>query len=178
MDGYMAAGTFPAGLESELSVRRLGQLMEACMALQTELPAFPTNQQHSIGRAMRVMAADAAFHLGSRVLMNEGATFLNMATHAGFRLRFHQAGRIRGAVRAVAIRALHQSFRDAVVYGLRELRADRGVAGVAKLRLGRLEQRTLQPAGLLLTLRHLEKLIERRLRLTFTGNSGGPREMT
>src|SRR5688572_19082527 len=124
-------------------MRRLSQFMEPGVALQAQLPAFAANQQHSIRRAMRVMAPDASFHLGCGVLMNERATFLHMASHAGFRLRLHKTGWIRRAVRAVAIRTFHQPLRDAVVYGLRELRADGGMARVAKFRLGGLKQGTL-----------------------------------
>src|ERR1700687_4690823 len=52
---------------------------------------------------------------------------------------------LRGAVRIVAIGALQQTFVDAVMNRLRELRLDIGVTGVAEVGLSGLQQIDLLP---------------------------------
>jgi hypothetical protein len=58
----------------------------------------------------------------------------------------------------MTIRALHQTLRNAVMDRLRKLTADRGMAGVAEVRLRTLQQAALKPSSLIGTLGHLKKM--------------------
>lgn len=135
------------------------------MTLQTELPAFPPNEKYAIGRTVRVVTGDAAFHLCRRMLVYEGSPLLHVALDAGFRRRLDEAGRIQSAVNAMTVRALHQSFRNPVVHGQSELTANRRVTGVAKVRLFGLQEAVLQPAHIIGSRRNLRKMRQRELRV-------------
>ena len=131
MHADVASHAFTAGLESKLAVRDPGLIVEAGMAFQAELPAFATHQQHPVRGAVGVMTSDAAFHLQRRMLENKWSAFLDVAGRAGFQSCFVQAGAVQRAMRAVAVSALHQAFRNAMVDRQRKLRLNRSVAGIA-----------------------------------------------
>jgi hypothetical protein len=58
----------------------------------------------------------------------------------------------------MTIRALHQTFGNAMMDRLSELTADSGMACVAKVRLGCLQQAALQPSRLVGALGHLKEV--------------------
>ncbi len=154
----MAAGALAAGLKAEPAVRHACLIVVSGMALQAELPPFAPHQQHAIGAAVRGMANGAAFYLQRRVFMDEWPALFRVAVDAGLRIRLVQAGAIQRAMRIVAVAALHQALRDAMVYRQRKLRLHRAVAVKAQRGLGLLQQTAVQPAHLVGNLRHLEKV--------------------
>lgn len=136
MHGHMAANAFAAGLEPQAAVRNPLLCVVSGMALQAELAAFATHQKHAIGASVRIVAGNASFHFDRGMLVDKRPALLRMAIHAGFRSWLVQAGHVLRTVRVVAVRTLHQSFRNAMVVGQRKLRLNRLVAGGAKSRLG------------------------------------------
>ena len=76
---------------------------------------------------------------------HEWAALFRMTIDADFPGCLTQHRLIVGAVRVVTIRALHQSFRNAMVCWQRKLRLKRRMAGVTQLRLRLPEQALVEP---------------------------------
>jgi len=102
-------------------------------------------QQFRIGGPVRGMAGDTAFHPDNRVLEHERPALIHVTLQAGHfvvvrRSQHGSAGsgpesRRDRAVRIMAIRALHRALIHTMFHRHIELRPDRGMAGIAKLRL-------------------------------------------
>jgi hypothetical protein len=90
MNRNMTPRAFSTGLKSEPAVRRLAQIVETGMALQTQLPPFASHEQHTIRGAMRTMTRGATFHLCRRMFVDIWAALLNVALNTSFRLSLHQ----------------------------------------------------------------------------------------
>ena len=106
------------------------------VAFQTHLPHLRANQHSRVGRSVLLMAGGAAVELHRRMLERERSALIAMALQA---TRFARRERLRhrrthGAVRVVAIHALHGIFRNLVPEGHFELRLDIGVAAFAQAR--------------------------------------------
>ena len=132
--------------------------VERGVALQAELPALTTHQEHAVGVAVRIVADHATLNSYRRMLEDVRPALLHVALDAGLPVRLVQAGPVQTAVRTVAVGALHQSFGDTVMDRQGKLGFDRAVTGVAGLRLGLLEQAVVQPADLVRKLRDLEEV--------------------
>ena len=158
----MAASAFTAGLKSQSAVRHGSLRMESGVALQAELTAFAPHQEHPVATAMRVVAGDAAFHFHSGMFIDERTPFFDVTIHTGFRARIIQAGKILRAVRVVAIRALHQAFRNTMMIRQREFGLHGLMACEAERWFRLLQQAVVQPARLVGDLRQLEEM---RLRI-------------
>ena len=89
----MAAGTLATGLEAQAAVRSRGLGVEAGVALQAELPAFPPHQHEVIGAAVGIVADHAAFHPHGRMLINVGPALLHVALDAGLPVGWHSGWR-------------------------------------------------------------------------------------
>jgi hypothetical protein len=109
--------------------------MNPGVALQTKFTPFTPNQKHAVRTAVRIVACGAAIDLPGRMFENKRPVFFDMTLRTRFRCRLDQIRCVWGAVWIVAIRALHQSFRNSMMYRQRELSLDHSVARVAKLRL-------------------------------------------
>lgn len=72
-------------------MRRLSQVVETGMTLQAQLPAFASDQQHSIRGAVRTMACDTAFHLCRWMLVNIRSPLFDMTLNASLGRRLNQA---------------------------------------------------------------------------------------
>ena len=66
--------------------------MKPGVALQAKLPAFPTNQQHSIGRAVWTMTDNTSLHFRRGMLVHKRTTLLDVALNTSFCLRLDEAG--------------------------------------------------------------------------------------
>lgn len=95
--------------------------VKAGVTLQTELAPFAAHQQHAVGAAMRIVTTDAPFDFYGGVFVHKGPALFHVTVHASFRSGLVEAGQILRAVRIVAVRALHQPFRDAMVLRQGEL---------------------------------------------------------
>lgn len=121
---------------------REGGRIRLRMALQAERVHIADVQQARVGRAVRRVAAHAAFRLHDRVLIGKRAGRLAVALRANGIL---VGGRtkilaVKRAVRIVAVAAGDEAFLDAVMKGLRKRGLNVGVALEAKLRLLGFEQ--------------------------------------
>lgn len=154
----MATRAFAAGLEAQPAVRNLRLIMESCMTLQAELPPFAAHQKQAVGAAVRIVAGDATFYFHCGMFKDKRPALFHMAIHTGLRTWIVQAGEILRAVRVVAVRTLHQSFRNAMVIGQRKLCLHGQMAGVAKRGLGLLQQAVVQPTRLVSNLRQLKEI--------------------
>src|SRR5688572_33350354 len=114
VDGDVAARAFTTCCEPQPSMRNVRSL-RIHMTLQAKEPALPPHHKHLIHAAVRRVAGTAPFHLYGGMLENKRAPLLAVARDASLPCGFLQHGLIAGAVRVVAIRAAHQSFRDAVM---------------------------------------------------------------
>ena len=102
-------------------------------------------QQARIGGTMRNMASFATVHTSRSVLKHKRPTLVGVALQAGLFVvqpLIHHPGtpgspprRRIGSVRIVAVTTCHESFIDAMFEGHRKLRADIGMALVAKIHL-------------------------------------------
>ncbi len=112
------------------------------MAFQAEQVDVTAAQQPWIGRSVRRVTCYATFSLDRRVLKCERAGLVRVAVEAELVLRGRGAQLMRKetAVRVVAVAAGHKSFIHLVVERLGEIRLHVEMAGVAKLRLCRLQQ--------------------------------------
>lgn len=161
MDCYVAADAFAAGLEAQPRVGHAELRVKSFVALEAKLPAFPPDEQLAVRASVRVMAGHASLNLCRGMFKNIRSAFFDVALHAGFRTGAGQRRGIIGTVRVVAIRALDQAFRHAVMDRLRKLGLNRLVAAVANLRFGLLQQAVVQPA---VFVRQLRQLIKVKLR--------------
>jgi hypothetical protein len=69
---------------------------------------------------------------------------------------------------AVAIRAFHQSFRNAVMNRLRKLSSDRCVAGVTKVGLRPFQQTVFKPPNVVRALGNLKEMLLSVLKVATT----------
>ena len=164
MYGDVAPNAFAAGLEAQAAMRNL-RGVKFRMAFQAKLAPLAPHQQHPVVAPMRIVASGAAFHLHRRMLVDKRSTLLHVALHAGFRACAYQAGCIYASVRIVAVRTLHQAFRNAVVFRQGKLCLNRLVAPEAKCRLRLLQQAVMQPASLVGQLRQLKEIRLRVLQI-------------
>ena len=128
------------------------------MTLKTKFASFPSDQHHAVDAAVRIVTGDASFQLSRRMVVDKGAVLFHMTLRAGLRYGANQIGSVGSAVRVVAIRTLHRSFRNSMMHGQRELRLYRSVTGVTELRLRRLQQTVSKPLHIVRTGNDLEKL--------------------
>ena len=139
MNGNVTANAFAACLKTQPAMRNRRLSRKSGVTLQTQLTAFSANQQHPIRTSMRIVAGDAAAAVSRdfsrRVFINEGSVLFDMARRACFRNRLDQIGRARCAMGIMAIRTLYRSLGNAMVHRQGELRLNRAVAAIAKLRL-------------------------------------------
>ena len=126
-------------------LRRVRPKPRAGMALQTDREQNRPLQEAGVGGPVREVAGFAAIDANGGVLEQEWPAFVGVALQArlfiGQRLIdhtrpcAHAPGRGGRAVRIVAIRAGHDAFIHAMLGRHVELRANRGVAVVAEVRL-------------------------------------------
>lgn len=178
MNRNMAPRALAAGLKSESTMRRLAKIVESGMTLKAKLAAFAPDQQHTIRGTVRIVARNTALYLRGRMLVHIGPSLFDVALNAGFRLRLHKTRRIQRSVRVVAIRTLHQSFRNTVMHRLRKLPANRCVARIAEVRLRGFQQAARKPARFIRELRYLEKVWLRRRGVPFTRVFDGINKVT
>ena len=110
MNRNVATNAFAARLEAETAVGDLSLVMEAGMALQTQLTAFATDEQVLRRGPVRVVAGDAAAHRDRRMLVDKWAVLLDVALGAGFvdvGRAERKARHVHGTVRVVAIGTPH-----------------------------------------------------------------------
>ena len=115
------------------------------MALQADRINIGGDQKARVRRSMRRMARDTAFGFDHRVLKGKWSRRLRMALATN---RILVGGRpqvlvLECTVRIMAVAACHQPFVHLVVEGLCERRFNIRMAGIAKLRLGDLQQARL-----------------------------------
>ena len=134
--------------------RRLGldavpltpQVAGAIMAFQAQRKYHRPRQHPGIGGAVRNVTGEAPIHADWGVLKNKRPAFVGMTVDARFfvglgllhisRPRRVSPGGLKRSVWIVAIRAVHETFVDAVLEGQGKLRAHVSVAAVAQIRLG------------------------------------------
>lgn len=167
MHRYVTAGTLAAGLKTQPAMGHTGLVVIPGVALQAKLPPFTPHQQHAVGAAVRGVASGATLHFRRRVLIDIRPALLRMAVHATLKIRFVQAGVVQRAVRIVAVAALDQALRHAMMHGQRKLRLHGAMAVEAQRRLRLLQQAALQPANLVRKLRHLIEMALRRTQVAF-----------
>ena len=112
-------------------------LVKVAVAFDAKLRNVIALEQFGITRAVRVVAACAAFDLRRRVFKHERPLLVCVALEAG-RIRAYGKPRLfllEPAVRVVAVRTLHRAFENLVMEWLCELRFRFVVAGHAQLRL-------------------------------------------
>lgn len=107
---------------------------------------------------MRRVAGRAAFHAGCSVLEYKRTALFRVARSTCFRSGLLQLMEVVGAVRRMAIGALHRAFRHAVMRGKRKCGADVAVALVAELGLIFLQQTAREPAMFFGQRRHGKEL--------------------
>ena len=123
----------------------------AVMAFEAHGKHCRAAQQLGIHRAMRAMAGFAAVHAHGGMLKDERPAFIGMAFQARFLIAKRLVDHLRtqphaprgreGAMRIVAIGALHKALVDAMLKGHGKLRPHRQMARVAKLFLLRRQQK-------------------------------------
>lgn len=144
MDGCVAQGTGLIFLGLVVGRPQWAERRRA-VTLQTQQVDLGYTQQARIGRAVRRVAAHAAFGLHRRVLVNEGALLLGMALVAegiASRSGAHLAQR-RRSVYVVAVAAGDEPLIYSMVVGAGKLGARRGMAAVAEFGLSLHQQLAL-----------------------------------
>lgn len=118
---------------------RRGEVHGIGVALQAQSIDVVHIQHAWVGRTVGVMTENASLSLDRRMLINERSCIFYMTLDANLVLRRSRAQlRIaKCSVWIVTIRALHQTFIDAVMKRTIEIRLDVRVAGVAERGLGR-----------------------------------------
>ena len=132
------------------------------MALETQESLLATLQQEVVHTSVGAVASNATLHSYRGVFENERPALLNMAFDAGLPMRLGQLEMVQVAVRIVAVRALHETLRDPVMFRQRKLRLDGAMTTEAKVRLSLLEQTLVEPAIIFGQLRHREECRLRR----------------
>src|SRR5262245_61944770 len=102
---------------------------------------------------------------------HEGAAFLDVTVDANFPVRLPQHWLIVCAVSVVAVRALHETFRNAVVYGQRELCMNSRMALEADPWLRQAQQALRQPTIFFFDSGCTEKLCLRQRRFNLVADS-------
>ena len=128
------------------AVRLTPQVAGAVMAFQAQHEYHWPSQHPGIGGAVRNVAGDAPIDADRGMLKNKRPAFVGMTVDTRFfvGLRLLHMARprcvsprgLKGSVWIVAIRAVHETFVDAVLEGQGKLRAHVSVAAVAQIRLG------------------------------------------
>lgn len=112
------------------------------MALQAQRVYVVPSQETWVRRTMRIVARTATFRFDRRVLINKRTCLFRMALYTdgvpGDAAM--QSFVLEGAVWIVAIAASHQPFIHFVMERLRKSGLHVGVAGIAELRLRKLEK--------------------------------------
>jgi len=144
----VTSAAFPARLEAEFAVRYRGLGVETGMTLQAKCAALSSHEKVPIDAAVRIVTSHAATCDAGWMFVQERTALLVMTSFTRLGRIADQACGIRSAVRIVAIRTLHQTFRNPVMYRQCKLRLYRSVAGIAKCRLRRFQQAVLQPLRL------------------------------
>ena len=127
------------------AVRLTPQVAGAVMTFQAHRKYHRPRQHPGIGGAVRNVAGSAAIHADRRMLKKKRPAFVGMTVDARFfvglgmlhiaRPRRVSPGGLKRSVWIVAIRAVHETFVDAVFEGQGKLRAHVSVAAVAQIRL-------------------------------------------
>ena len=128
------------------AVRLTPQVAGAIMAFQAHRKYNRPRQHPGIGGAVRNVAGEAPIHTNRGMLKNKRPAFVGMTVDARFfvglgllhmaRPRRVSPRGLKRSVWIVAIRAVHETFVDAVLEGHGKLRAHVSVAAVAQIRLG------------------------------------------
>jgi hypothetical protein len=134
------------------------KIARAVMAFEAQRKYLRAAQKPRVHAAVRRMTRAAAIDAYGGVFENKGPAFVYMALETGLfilqAVRHHSGPghhpgiRGVGAMGIMAIRALHEAFIDPVFDGHRELRANVGVALVAKIGL-RFGEEVLRRRGLM-----------------------------
>src|ERR1700722_14416373 len=109
MDSRVASCASAVCLETHTAV---GHIIcdRVYVALQVEEALFGAYQQRAIDAAVRCVASDAALNLGCWMLENKWSAFFRVSLNASLGTVAHQFGAVGGAVRIVAVRAVHGAF--------------------------------------------------------------------
>ena len=128
------------------AVRLTPQVAGAIMAFQAQRKYHRPRQHPGIGGAVRNVAGEAPIHADRGMLKYKRPAFVAMTVDARFfvglgmlhiaRPRRVSPGGLKRSVWIVAIRAVHETFVNAVLEGQGKLRAHVSVAAVAQIRLG------------------------------------------
>ena len=128
------------------AVRLTPKVTGAIMTFQAHRKYHRPRQHPGIGGAVRNVAGEAPIHADRGMLKNKRPAFVGMTVDARFfvglgmlhiaRTRRVSPGGLKRSVWIVAIRAVHETFVDAVLEGHGKLRAHVRVAAVAQIRLG------------------------------------------
>lgn|SRR6185295_6564330 len=146
VNGDVATHAFATGLETQPAMRYRVLFMNSGMALQAQLAPFPPNQKHSIDTAVWIVAGDTSIDFPGRMFVDKRTVLLHVTGRTGLRGRPYQIRSVWRAVRIVTVRALHETFRNAMVHRQSKLRFDRAMTRVAKLGFRGLQQAVAKPA--------------------------------
>ena len=127
------------------AVRLTPQVAGAIMTFQAHRKYHRPRQHSGIGGAVRNVAGEAPIRAYRGMLKKKRPAFVGMTVDARFfvglgvlyiaRSRCVSPGGLKRSVWIVAIRAVHETFVDAVLEGHGKLRAHVRVAAVAEIRL-------------------------------------------
>ena len=128
------------------AVRLTPQVAGAIVAFQAQRKYHRPRQHPGVGGAVRNVAGETAIHADRGMLENKRPALVGMTVDARFfvglgmlhmaRPRRVSPGGLKRSVWIVAIRAVHETFVDAVLEGQGKLHAHISVAAVAEIRLG------------------------------------------
>ena len=128
------------------AVRLTPEVAGAIVAFQAQRKYHRPRQHPGIGGAVRNVAGEATIHADRGMFKNKRPAFVGMTVDARFfvglrllhmaRPRRVSPGGLKRSVGIVAIRAVHETFVDAVLERQGELRSHVSVATVAQIRLG------------------------------------------
>jgi len=141
------------------------------MALQAQQPLLTALEQEVVHASVGSVASRATLDSDNRMFIDERAALLHVALDAGLPTGFGQLEVVHGAVRSVAIRTLHKTLGDPVMFRQRELRLDGAMAAKAKLGLRRLQDAVRSPESLFVQPWNREELGLRGLELGLPGMS-------
>ena len=127
------------------AVRLTSQVAGAVMTFKTHRKYHWSGQHPGIRGAVRNVAGEASIHADRRMLKEKRPAFVAMTVDAGFfvslgmlyiaRPRRVRPGGLKRSVWIVAIRAVHETFVDAMLEGHGKLRTHATMAAVAEIRL-------------------------------------------
>src|SRR5262245_1625170 len=120
---------------------------------------------------MWAMACGATFNLHGRMFDHKGTAFLDVTVDTNFPVCLPQHWLIVCAVSVVAVRTLHQTFWNTVVYGQCELCLNSRMALVAHAWLRQTQEALCQPTIIFFDSRCTEKLCLRKRRFNLVPDS-------